>query len=266
MKKIVLPLFALAISFSAVVPAQSQAEVANSTIVRRSSGVYRYESMSDPSQVRGKEHWQLLVHPDGSRDMLAWHDLAARNAQFTVVQRVADDFRPLESFANYWDGAIYRGSVHLVVNGGKIEMHTSGPAGSLVEQTEVPAVFSVTSHPVAVAGWHTANYDEKRGGVQTLTIYSSKTGGDLSRPVKGGLTHVQVERVGGETIDVPAGRFQATRYRFIAENDFWVSGPNRFIVSDIWVSGPDRLVVKSTIPTRDQQYVLLSADGQLTEH
>lgn len=69
----------------------------NASIVRRAGGTYAYTTISD-GRHRGAEHFQLLVHPDGSRTMMTWHDLSARNAQFSVVLRVASTFRPLEAY------------------------------------------------------------------------------------------------------------------------------------------------------------------------
>jgi hypothetical protein len=82
-----------------------------------------------------------------------------------------------------------------------------------------------------------------RGGSQTLDLYSLEAGTDVSKPVLGTLRPLAVERLGVETVEVPAGRFEAERWR--------LSG-----VNDLWVVGPDRLVVKSVIAARDLQYVL----------
>lgn len=235
----------------------------NSTLVRRASGVYSYVPISDPARVRGEERWQLLVHPDGTRDMLAWHDLGARNAQFSVVHRVSAALRPLEVFGNYWDAGQYRGSMHFLIDAGTLAAKSVGPAGTREQQVEVPAAFSVTSHMVAVSGWHTASYDDARGGPQDVMVYTAKTTTDPKKPNLGSLAPVQIERVGIETVEVPAGRFQAVHYRFVTENDFWVSGPDRHIESHIWVAGPDRVVVKSTIPSRDSQYLLVELNGSI---
>jgi len=235
----------------------------NSTLVRRASGVYHYVPISDPARVRGEERWQLLVHPDGTRDMLVWHDLGARNAQFTVVHRVSSVFRPLEVFGNYWDAGHYRGSMHFFINGGSLNAKSLGSAGAREQKAEVPATFSITSHMVAVSGWHTASYDDTRGGPQNLMIYTAKTTTDPKKPGLGSLASVRVERVGIETVDVPAGQFKATHYRFLMENDFWVSGPDRYVESHVWVTGPDRVVVKSTIPARDNQYLLVELHGPI---
>jgi hypothetical protein len=214
----------------------------NAAITRRAEGVYRYETLSD-GRVRGEERFQLFVHPDGSRTLSIWHDLAARNAQFTVVLRNAADFRPLDAFVSYWNGGRFKGSAHFLVDGATLVATSRGPAGIVPQRIDVPAVFSIGSHPVAGDGWHTAGYDMARGGSQTLNLYSLEAGTDVTKPVLGTLRPLAVERLGVETVEVPAGRFEAERWR--------LSG-----VNDLWVVGPDRLVVKSVIAARDLQYVL----------
>ena len=34
-----------------------------------------------------------------------WHDVFARNNQFTVMFRVTKDFRPIQAFVSYWTAA-----------------------------------------------------------------------------------------------------------------------------------------------------------------
>jgi hypothetical protein len=214
----------------------------NAAITRRAAGVYRYETLSD-ARVRGEERFQLFVHPDGSRTLSIWHDLAARNAQFTVVLRNGADFRPLDAFVSYWNGGRFKGAAHFLIDGATLTATSRGPAGVVPQRLAVPAVFSMGTHPVAADGWHTAGYDLARGGSQTLTLYSLEAGTDVSKPVLGTLRSIDVERLGIETVEVPAGRFEAELWRLAG-------------VNDLWVVGPDRLVVKSVIAVRDLQYVL----------
>lgn len=218
----------------------------NAAILRRASGVYRYEALSD-GRLRGEERFQLLVHPDGTRTMMVWHDLFARNAQFSVMLRNGANFLPLEAFVSYWNAGSFKGSAHFRVQGAQLAATSSGPAGVVTQLTELPKSFSIGTHPVAADGWHTAGYEGARGGVQSLTLYSLEAGTDPTKPVLGTLRPLSVERIGTEMVEVPAGRFEAERWRLAG-------------VNDLWVVGPDRLVVKSVIAARDLQYVLTSLD------
>ena len=221
----------------------------NSSIARRASGVYRYESIKD-GRVRGEERWQFLAHPDGSRTMLMWHDLAARNAQFTVVLRVAASFRPIDAFVSYWNGGKFKGSALFHITGKQLIANSFGPYGARQETIAVPEKFSLGSHPVAGDGWHTWTLDPLLPGVQSSTLYALEASTDLSKPVLGTLQSLQIEKIGPETITVPAGKFSTIHYR--------LSGLN-----DLWITAQDRLVVKSVIAARDLQYVLVESTGEL---
>lgn len=113
----------------------------NASIVRRAGGTYAYTTISD-GRHRGEEHFQLLVHPDGSRTMMIWHDLSARNAQFSVVLGVASSFRPLEAYVSYWNGGQFKGSAMFSVDAGRLTAQSRGPAGPRSETIDVPQRFS----------------------------------------------------------------------------------------------------------------------------
>lgn len=162
----------------------------NAAIVRRASGVYRYEALSD-GRLRGEERFQLFAHPDGSRTLMVWHDLFARNAQFSVLLRNGADFLPLEAFVSYWNAGSFKGSAHFRVQGAQLAATSSGPAGVITQLTELPKTFSIGTHPVAGDGWHTAGYDAARGGVQSLTLYSLEASTDLTKPVLGTFSAAQ---------------------------------------------------------------------------
>ena len=83
----------------------------NQSIQRALSGEYQYRTIKDRTP-RGWERFQLFVHPDGTRTLMMWHNLAARDAQFSVVLRVAEDFRPLEAFLSYWVANGFKGNQH----------------------------------------------------------------------------------------------------------------------------------------------------------
>jgi hypothetical protein len=221
----------------------------NASILRRASGVYRYETITD-GRYRGEEHWQFLAHPDGSRTLLVWHDLAARNAQFSVVLRVAESFRPLEAFVSYWNGGIFKGSGHFRVAGARLVADSAGPSGVRNVTIDVPERFSIGTHPVAGDGWHTWTAQPDIRGVQTSALYGLEASADISKPVLGALGPLQLEFIGPESVEVPAGRFEALHVRLAG-------------VNDLWVTARDRLVIKSVIPARDLQYLLVEARGEL---
>ncbi len=82
-------------------------------------------------------------------------------------------------------------------------------------------------------------------------LYSLEAGTDPVKPVLGTLLPLKVERLGGETVEVPPDGDSRPRTG---------GSPG---VNDLWTVGPDRLVVKSVIPARDLQYLLVEAEGAL---
>ncbi|MBU6379002.1 MAG: hypothetical protein KJS95_10780 [Gammaproteobacteria bacterium] len=241
---------AAAIPVSAIPAAATPAAATgNVSAIRVARGSYRNETIAGGER-RGSESFELVVHPDGSRTLSISSDLSSRGAWFTVVLRVAGDFRPLEAYASYWNGGRFKGSGRFVVDGGRLIGEASGPVSGLQRrESDVPARFSIGAHPVSGDGWHTANFDSAGPRQQQLNLYSVEASADREQPVLGKLLLLPVEYVGEETIDVPAGRFVTTRYRLAGMND-------------LWVHGQDRIVIKSELPARGLRYVLTSLQAQ----
>lgn len=230
--------------FAGIVSEPVLAEEANGSLERRWLGQYRSETTSD-GKVRGSETFEMLVHADGSRTLNISTDLRARQGWFNVTLRVAADHRPLEAYVNYWNAGRYKGSGYFLVDDSSLFASSAGPAGRQQRITEVPRRFSIGAHPVAADGWHTASYDPVVAGKQSVSLYSIEAGVDPSRPVLGEIVPLEIELLGEEEIEVPAGRFKTHRYRLAG-------------VNDLWVHGPDKLVIRSEIAVRNLRYVLLS--------
>ena len=214
----------------------------NRSIVRSATGTYAYRTMKG-ARLRGSEHFQLFVYPDGSRSLQIWHDLFARDAQFNVTLRVAANYRPIEAFVSYWNAAQFKGSSLFRVQGASLTGQSSGPAGLVNQTLDVPEKFSIGTHPVAADGWHTAFFDPSGPDSQPISLVSVEASADLSKPVLGSMVSMPLVRVGRETIRVPAGKFVTTHYRLAGGND-------------LWVLDRDLLVVRSSVPGRDRDYVL----------
>jgi hypothetical protein len=217
----------------------------NGATPRVISGEYRNETIAEGAR-RGGERFELAVHVDGSRTLSISSDLTSRNAWFTVVLRGATDFRPLEAYADYWNGGVHKGSGLFRVEGERVFAESRGKASGVQRsETVVPTRFSIGAHPVSADGWHTASHDAAKPGKQQIALYSVEAGADPAKPVLGTLLSLDIEYLGEETIEVPAGRFETRRYRLAGMND-------------LWVHGPERIVVKSELPARGLRYVLTS--------
>lgn len=235
--------FLLASLLFACSPAQPAANPgANANVVRTMSGQYTYLTLSDGRE-RGAEEFQLMVHPDGSRTLMIWHNIWAMNSQFTVVLRVAENFRPLSAFASYWVASGYKGNVTFQVDGSRLTASGIGRDGAIGQEVEVPQEFSIGTHPVAGDGWHTWYLPADAGSSGSLNLFSVEASADLGKPMLGQLVPMRYEVLGNETITVPAGTFEAQHYRLMGE-------------TDIWVTGDDRLMLRMVMERFDREYLL----------
>ena len=233
---------ALAIlGWPSIIPAAAEENVGpNANVLRQAGGRYEYRTLSDGRE-RGVERFQLFVYRDGSRSMTMWHDLWAKNAQFTSNVRVDAGFRPLGAFASYWVENGYKGTTLFRVDGNRLRATGSGAGGDVGHEIEVPERFSIGTHPVAGDGWHLWYANGDAGG--ELAMYSLEATADTGKPVLGRMIKMPYEVVGDEIIETPAGRFATTRYRLAGS-------------TDVWVTGPDRLVARMVMEKFDREYLL----------
>jgi hypothetical protein len=182
------------------------------------------------------------VHPDGTRTMMVWKDLYAVNSHIHAVMRVAEDFRPLEAFANYWQRDGYKGSVRVVLTGDRLQATGLSPAGPGEHELAVPREFSITAHGEGLNSWGmwpalNAKQDRR------VSAYNISPARDAAAPVLGTLVERDVRYLGEEKITVPAGTFETER----AANDLF----------EVWVTKPDRILVRQFLPSRGLEFVLV---------
>ena len=215
----------------------------NTNIIRMAEGEYLYTAISDGRE-RGTEKFQLLVHPDESRTMIMWNDFYAKNGQLTAVLKVAPNFRPKEAYMSFWTEAGYKGSALYTVTGDKMTGTLAGPAGEMTQTIDVPAGFSVATHPLAGDGWHTWHYDKDQGGVQTAPFVNFDASADLTQLPISKWNPQEQEFLGVTQITVPAGTFMVDHFR---------QG-----TAELFIHGPDHILVKFLWEPIDRQYELVS--------
>ena len=234
------------------VPALAQTEEntgPNENILRWKEGQYAYRTLSD-GRDRGWEKFRLMVHPDDTRTMIMWHDLKARNAQFTVVLKVDEDFRPMEAYVDYWTENGHKGSGIYRVDDEEIQMTITGTTGVIHNEIEAETEeFSFGTHPVSADGWHRAvaehGEDVEEGEEKdeiTGTICSFEASSDLTKPMTCMLREQDFGPVSEETITTPAGTFDTYHYEL---------GPAK-----VWVLPEDRVMVRMIYERFDREYVL----------
>jgi len=224
---------------------------ANASIERKISGHYSYTTLEERTP-RGEEAFQLFVHPDGSRTIMIWHDLAAKDAQFSVVLRADASFRPQSAYVSYWVANGFKGHTLFSVADDTVTMTNTGPAGQTVSTVEVPQQFSIGTHPVAADGWHLWYTDKDVASAGALDLLSVEASADLDKPVLGMLVKMPYEIVGTEVIETPAGEFDTTHYRLLG-------------ATDLWVHGEDRLLIRMAQPRFDRLYELTELEVEVAE-
>lgn len=213
---------------------QATAPVTHDRPRRQLLGEYTYTALSD-GRPRGWERFLMTIHEDGSRSLLMWNDIHARRAQMTTLVLVDADFLPRAAWANYWNESGYKGSALLRRESSGIAVDSVGAWGRHQETVTVDGHFSLGTHPVAGDGWHV--HDEQ---AQVLALIASP---DPLEAITGAARALPVERIGEETLSVPAGRFDTVHWRLAGR-------------SDVWVHGEDRLVISMRQAGSDREYVL----------
>lgn len=213
----------------------------NANLARWASGKHVFRTVDD-HRLRGEEYFRLSVHPDGTRTMMIWKDLYAVNSHIHAVMRVAENFRPLEAFANYWQRDGYKGSVRIVIDGDQLRAMGQSPAGPGEHVLKVPEALSVVTHGEGLNSWGMWPALNARRD-QLVTAYNVSPERGAVAPVLGSIFERTVSYLGEETIAVPAGTFATER----ASNGMF----------EVWVTKQDRILVRQLIRDRGLEFVLV---------
>jgi hypothetical protein len=221
-------------SGQATAPA-AENEGPNAAVLRVTRGEYAYRKLDDGSP-RGTERFELIAHPDGTRTLLAWNDLHARNGQINTVLRVDARFRPIEAHYTYWSEGKFKGSAYHRLEGNSLEGRIRTAGGGVARQRlQVPDAVSFATHPLAGDGWHTWYYDKAAGGEQPAALVNFDASADVGTPAIARLQPQAWRFERSESIEVPAGRFDAERYTG-GGMTVWTTGPDRVLVRLEWTS------------------------------
>lgn len=213
----------------------------NPNVVRDVTGTMTFRQMSD-GRVRGHEYFRLTQHRDGTRTMNITKDLAAANAFQTILVRAAANFRPIETYAAYWTGEGYKGSIHVVIDGDRLRAVSTSPLGSNTHEIRAPEKLSVVTHGEIMNGWYLWSEDLKATGPQTAMSYNLNAAARGNAPVTGLLHPSTFTRVGAETVKTEAGSFDTIRYDLDG--------------LEMWIGSVDRLLIRQVDAKAGREYVL----------
>lgn len=238
----------LAFAWMVAWPASAQEENTgpNANVVREWAGTLRMQAISD-KRYRGVEEWRIFVHPDGSRTMMLSKDFVAFNALQIMTKRVAADFRPIDVYAAYWVRDGYRGSMRVALDGDQLRAVSEGPGEPRTETHTVPREIAVITHGESMNGWYLWQGEPRSGEPQDLYEFNLSPAAPDGQNVRGILRNGSFQYLGDDTVTVPAGTFEAERYKIMN--------------IEMWITGEDRILVKQVIADEDKEYVLTKLEA-----
>jgi hypothetical protein len=219
------------------------------TTARSISGTIAYTS-SQPERLgadRGREHFRIDVHRDGTRTIAAHGEIDDAPAVVRDVNlRLSAERRPLDGFVRIAVGGRFRGSGWFRFTDGLAECEAfTAEEGRISQRMLLDAPLpAFGNHAMINDGFLMSLYDLKKGpGVQVIPDML------LSSPDHRGATgpmlfrvDVAIQYVGPERVEVEAGAFEALHFRIVDVPGLPLEHPDY----DLWC-------------TSDGDYVLLRA-------
>lgn len=225
----------------------------NRGVSRSVTGTIQYTSNQEQRRgaERGREHFRIDIHADGSRVIAAHGEIDdAPPVVRDVNLRVDAGGAPLECFVRIAVGGGFRGSAwfRFGPSVAECEAYTSveGRVSQMLELKQPLAAFG--NHAMINDGFLLACYDLSKGpGVQVVERLL------LSSPDHRGATgpmlfpvDLAIEFVGRTEINVAAGRFNALHFRMVdvpglpqahPEYDLWVTDDGDYVLLKAAVGG-----------------------------
>ena len=218
-------------------------------VLRSITGTIAYTSTKPErfGATRGREHFRIDVHQDGSRTIAAHGEIDDAPAVIRDVNlRVAADRRPLDCFVRIRVGDSQSGSAWFRFDGGVAECEALTTAEGRFSQKMTVEGWTPAfgNHAMVNDGYLLSLYDLAAGpGVQTVErlLLSSPDHRGATGPLLFGVD-LAIQYVGQELLQVAAGQFKALHFRMVDVPGLPLAHPPY----DLWC-------------TDDGDYVLLKA-------
>lgn len=170
---------------------------------------------------RGRENFQIHVHADGSRTVVAHCEIdEAPCVMRDITYSLDAHWLPTDCFVRLSVGDRFTGSGWFRFAHDHAECETWSAAEGRVTQrmnlSEPLRTFQ--NHAIACDAWHLRLFDVSKGqGVQTVepVILSSPDHRGATGPMMFSIG-IGIEYVGEERIDIAAGSFDALHFRFVS--------------------------------------------------
>ena len=221
----------------------------DASLIRRSAGRYRHVRLSDGTTL-GSERWRYMSHADGTRTVVSQYEPETDGASILSVVHVDAEFRPLEA----WEQAKIRGEFFgaslLTVRGRSAVAIQIRPDSETTRFLQVPDRLALSSGLAAGRGWSSPIGGAASGAKQSSMLIMRDSRLRVPPTFAAIPRSRQFEPLGRESIEVPAGRFDAVRIRV-------VDGES------IWISPKDRILIRSVDSARGTEQVLVELEGAL---
>ena len=210
----------------------------------------RIDYLNDDGSTQGKEWFDVTVQKDGQRTLRARSEIYDAQILRDVVFTVDKAWRPLDCFVRLSKDGVFGGSSWFRFHDGGADCESYlSDLGRISQHWEAPAWPTIfATHAVTSDVWQMGLFDHSRSEkVQTIgnRISPSALPNGGSGPLIGhGYSgdgrpgEIDLEYVGPETIEVPAGTFKTQHFRVQRRNrvplEIWGSGPNIIPVKLRW--------------------------------
>lgn len=214
-------------------------------ILRKQKG--RIDYYSDDGGLKGREWFEVTVQSDGQRVLRALTEIDDAGILRDVVFTVDSRWRPLDCFVRLSKSGSFVGSSWFRFHdrGADCEAYLAD-LGRVSQRWEAPAWPTIfATHAVITDVWQIGLFDHA-AGTSTQTIRNRISPSALPNGGSGPLIgygysgegrpgEIDLEFVGNETIEVPAGRFDTQHFRIQRKDR---------IPLEVWGCGPDIIPVK----------------------
>jgi hypothetical protein len=204
-----------------------------------------------PAGQTGRERFESVPHA-GGRTLRAFCELDDAGLTRDVTYALDANSRPLDAFVRVVEHGTVTGTTLFVVESDGIRCDgVTAEHGRVSQRQPLDAPLAYLGlHPLVGDGLiATCRGTDRRGefvGIRGVTNSFAPNGerGLLAMPIT-----IDVAYVGPETIDVPAGRFDAERYA--------LRWQPQWPPADLWVAGADALFLRLTWSLLDVRYDLV---------
>ena len=196
---------------------------------------------------RGREWFSITRHEDGQTTLRAQCELDDRSILRDVVYTVDSDLKPHDCFIRLQHNGAFLGSAWFRFASDFAECEVFNKDFGRVSQRlplgQPAAGFG--SHPVTcdmllLAGFDHSRPDEvqRASGILMSSLQHDGSSGPMLSTIEFGIQYL-----GRETVDTPAGTFEADHYRFLLDGSF----PEDHPVQEVWCVPETYMFVKVTV-------------------